>query len=144
MFSIADGKWKATQLSLRQIPEKLDAAIAARNVVTAAQYKLYWQRYMFWHTFRARRQGKAQVLKAGQAGHTGFADLKAEVEQYFSAAKLRYPVSSGKTNEEYAVEIRALRKAAWRAVTRPKLEKGQKRRRAGEGGTSAYQSLPRF
>ena len=81
-------------LPLREVCARIDAGIAAGRVVPHATYKAYWQRYMIISALRARGKGRAQVAWARAAGSGQFTELKKECSDYYSAAKLRYPVST--------------------------------------------------
>ena len=98
-------KWKGGNCLDDMMPDGLRDAMPAMPeghlqpcdadyTVGHAQYKAYWQRYMIIETLRARGKGRAQVAWARAAGSGQFTELKKECSDYYSAAKLRYPVST--------------------------------------------------
>ena len=131
-------------LALREICLRIDEGIAAGRVVTHAQYKLYWQRYMAVESLRAWAVSSRQLARARRAGSTQYADLKREVEEYYSAVTDRLPVTSGHTNDEYAKMVQKLRSERWCGAARLPGLGGGKGGRRDLSGKLAYQKVARF
>ena len=78
---------------------------------------------------------------ARAAGSSEFADLKGEVEAYFSAQFARLPVVTGQTQADWEKTAQRLRSRAWRAVARPNHEGIEKGKRGMPGTELAYQRI---
>ena len=126
---------------LRTILSKIDQAIALGRVVPYSKFSLYWKRYMFVESLRARGKGRAQAAWARAAGSSEFADLKGEVEAYFSAQFARLPVVTGQTQADWEKTAQRLRSRAWRAVARPNHEGIEQGKRGVPGTELAYQRI---
>ena len=109
-------------LPLRDICARIDANIAAGRVIPHPQYKAYWQRYIIIETLRARGKGRAQVAWARAAGSGQYTELKKECSDYYSAAKLRYPVSTEHTHDEWNRISQKMRSDAWKEVGKPRAQ----------------------
>ena len=107
--------------------ESTPASPPAESFVPHAQYKAYWQRYMIIETLRARGKGRAQVAWARAAGSGQFTELKKECSDYYSAAKLRYPVSTEHTQDEWNRIAQKMRSDAWKEKGRPRMQATGKR-----------------
>ena len=128
-------------MPLRTILSKIDQAIALGRVVPYSKFSLYWKRYMFVESLRARGKGRAQAAWARAAGSSEFADLKGEVEAYFSAQFARLPVVTGQTQADWEKTAQRLRSRAWRAVARPNHEGIEQGKRGVPGTELAYQRI---
>ena len=131
-------------IELREICLRIDEAIAAGKVVAHAQYKLYWQRYMAIEATRAWAVSSRQLARARRAGSNQYTDLKREVEDYYSAAAARLPVSSGHTNDEYGTIIQKLRSKRWKGAAWLAAGEAGRGGRKKLSGTPAYQKIERL
>eukprot|EP00966_Prymnesium_polylepis_P052216 1208873-Prymnesium_polylepis.1 len=102
-------------MPLRTILLKIDDAITVGKVVPYAKYNVYWQICMAVTKLKTTMQSWSQCARATAISDTRYADLKTEVSECYSPAVHQYPVTSGKTNEEWAAWARGKRKARWRA-----------------------------
>ena len=129
-----------SRMPMREILLKIDDAITAGKVVPYTKYNVYWQRYMAVTKLKATMQSWSQCSRATAISDTRYADLKTEVSEYYSPAVHQYPVTSGKTNDEWAAWARGTRKARWRASGMVR-GRGQ---RFEASGQLAYQSTAKI
>ena len=59
---------------------------------------------------------------ARAAGSHQFTELKTECSDYYSAAKLRYPVSTEHTQDEWYRIAQKMRSDAWKEKGRPRMQ----------------------
>ena len=131
-------------MPLRKIMSTLSTAIVAGKVVSFTMYQKYWQRYMAIETLRAYAVSHSQLRRARERSDMRWADLKAEVQDYYSAAHLRYSVVNNMTNADWDHSSQRLRKAAWQRKARPNDQSRRVGSRGKVGSELAYQNAHRI
>jgi hypothetical protein len=139
-YEMAPSRDHSTRLPLRAILWNIDNAIASGNVVTYDKYVLYWRRYMVFERLRAWAAARVQCSRAKTAGSSAFADLKAAVDDCYSAAALKYPVRADITQSEWNVITMRMRKGRWKGVR----GWGGMPVPGAPRGVTAYEAIPRF